>query len=162
MKYFDNIQTIEQLKKCYKKLVMELHPDLNRYDTTSQFQEMQNEYEELFYKVKNYHINSKGEIYEKATQEDINEFRNILNIIIKYKNCTIDIIGNWIWVYGETKQYKDELKNLKFRWIKNKSAWAYHKEAYFKKSKKQYSLDELHTMFRTVRVDTIEEQKVLN
>ena len=162
MKYFKGIETLEELKGEYKKLVLKLHPDLNKdEDTTSKFQDMQNEYEDLFNKVKDFHKTKKGEIYEKATDEDINEFRNLLNIIIKYENCTIDIIGNWIWIYGDTKEHKEELKKLKFRWIQNKSAWAYHRDKYFKKSKNQYSLNDLQNMFRTVRVDEIKEQERL-
>lgn len=162
MKYFKEIETLEELKVEYKRLVMELHPDRNKdRDTTAQFQDMQNEYEELFEQVKNLHKTKDGEIYEKATDEDINEFRRILNIIIKYENCTIDIIGSWIWIYGETKEHKEELKNLKFSWSNNKKAWSFHREKYFKKSKNQYSLNDLQNMFRTVRVDDVKEQSKL-
>lgn len=35
MKYFENVNTIEELKKQYKNLVKKYHPDLNReVDTT--------------------------------------------------------------------------------------------------------------------------------
>ena len=158
MKYFNNINTIEELKNAYKKLVMQLHPDLNKdKDTTTQFQDMQNEYEKLFNEVKNLHKTQNGEIYTKATDEDINEFRDLLNIVIKYTDCTIDIIGNWIWICGETKSHKEDLKELGFKWAKNKCAWYYHKETYVKKSKKNYSMQELQNMFKTVRVESVKE-----
>lgn len=44
--------------------------------------------------------------------------------LLTFKNCKIEIIGNWIWVSGNTKYYKEILKSLKFNWINNKKAWA--------------------------------------
>lgn len=162
MKYFKNIETLEELKKAYKKLALKLHPDVNKdQDTTEQFKEMQNEYEIIFEQVKNKHKNAQGTIYEKATEETMNEFKDIINSIIGFKDCTIDIIGSWVWVAGNTKEYKDILKGLKFRWIKSKSAWAFHKEPFRKRTKKEYSINDLKEMFGSVSIK-IEEKEALN
>lgn len=72
MKYFKNINCVEQLKKQYKTLCKKYHPDLNENDTTSIMQEINAEYEQLFNKYKNIHENAEGETYtakESTTEQ---------------------------------------------------------------------------------------------
>lgn len=151
--YFENIKTLEDLKKAYKKLVLELHPDANKEkDTTKEFIEMKKQYEEKFEKVKNTFINSKGEYYEKENNETPQEFADIIDKIINLENVKIEIIGTWIWLTGDTKEYKDYLKELHFNWSKDKVAWYYHTEPFRKRSKKLKNMDELRTLFETTEI----------
>lgn len=154
MKYFSLVTTLEELKKEYRKLCFELHPDRNKdKDTTKAFQEMQNEYEIKFNEVKNVFRNSKGETYTKENNEVPEEFEEIINSIIYMEGVEIDIIGSWIWLSGNTKEYKDQIKELNFKWAKNKCAWYYHTGSYKKKSKKNFNLDELREMFESSKVN---------
>lgn len=160
MKYFKDVKSIQELKKHYRDLVFKYHPDLNKEDTTSIMQEINAEYNELFEKVKNHFVNAKGEVYTKENSEDIEDFKNIINQIITFKDCKIEIIGNWLWVTGNTKHYKEILKNLKFKWINNKKAWAYHTDEYFKRTNKVYTLDDLRNSFKTVTVENKDTEKL--
>ncbi len=160
MVYFKNVKTIQELKKQYRDLVMQYHPDLNKEDTTKIMQEINAEYNNLFSKVKNLFTNKDGKIYEKENTESVNNFKNIINKLVTFKDCKIEIIGNWIWVSGETKNYKEILKSLKFNWINNKKAWAYHQEKYFKKTKKVYTLEDLRNSFITIDVENKETVKI--
>ena len=45
MKYFNNVKNLQELKKQYRSLAMELHPD--RGGDEEQFKALVNEYEEL-------------------------------------------------------------------------------------------------------------------
>lgn len=154
MKYFSLVTTLEELKKEYRKLCFKLHPDRNKdKDTTKEFQEMQNEYEIKFNEVKNVFRNSKGETYTKENNEVPEEFEEIINSIIYMEGVEIDIIGSWIWLSGNTKEYKEQIKELNFKWAKNKCAWYYHTGSYKKKSKKNFNLDELREMFESSKVD---------
>lgn len=161
MKYFSLVTTLEELKKEYRKLCFELHPDRNKdKDTTAEFQKMQNEYEIRFEEVKNIFKNAKGETYTKENTETPEEFKDIINKLIYMQGVDIDIIGTWIWLSGNTKQYKEEIKELKFRWSKNKLAWYYHTGSFRKKSKNHYNLDELREMFESRKVEN-EQLKAL-
>lgn len=161
MVYFKNVKSIQELKTQYRNLIIKYHPDLNpNEDTTKIMQEINSQYDELFTKVKNQFVNANGEIYEKQNQENSEDFKNILNRVVTFKHCKIEIIGNWVWVSGNTKFYKEILKSLKFKWINNKKAWAYHQDKYYKKTNNIYTLDDLRNSFITVNVENVESDKI--
>lgn len=72
----------------------------------------------------------------------------------------IEVIGDWIWLSGNTKQYKDEIKELKFKWSPNKLAWYYHEGQFRKKSKNNYSLDELREQFGSEIIENKYQKKL--
>ena len=61
MKWFNNPETLEDLKKQYKKLVFKHHPD--KGGKTADMQEINAEYDALFAKLKNVHKSANGETY---------------------------------------------------------------------------------------------------
>ncbi len=160
-RYFEGIKTLEDLKKAYKKLVLELHPDTSKKDTTKEFIEMKKQYEKKFEEVKNTFINSKGEYYERENDETPEQFTEIIDKIINLKDVKIEIIGTWIWLTGNTKEYKDYLKELKFSYSGDKQAWYFHTTPYKKRSKNLKSMDELRILFDTTEIKRNKENKQL-
>ena len=161
MKWFNPTPvTLEDLKKMYKTLAYANHPD--RGGRTEDMQEINNEYDRLFARLKNVRRNKAGEVY--TTTEEVKEtpeqYRAIIDKLIHFENCLIEICGTWIWVSGNTKVYKDILKELKFRFSKNKAAWYYHSEPYVKRSKTRYSLDDIRTMWGSQEVETEEQARI--
>lgn len=130
MKYFTNINTIEELKKEYRRLIKTNHPD-NGGDTWV-MAEINNEYEPLFNRLKaGYNAKAAADATGKTKemQETPEMFREILEKIINLDGITIELCGSWIWVSGETKQYKDILKACDFRWASKKCMWYWRCEA---------------------------------
>lgn len=156
MKYFTNCKTAEELKKEYRKLAKQLHPDLG--GDTEEFKIMQNEYEIMWERLKNIHTNSNGETYTKETTETPQEFINIINVLISYLDISIEVCGSWLWITGNTKLHKEVLKNLKFRYAHKKQAWYYHTEPYRKKSKRELTLDEIRNMFGSEKYQSKQEK----
>lgn len=148
MKYFNNCKTVEDVKKLYKTLAKELHPDLNvDRDTTSLFQEMLNEFEIVFEKLKNTHQNQDGEFYTtKETSESASVYSSIINQIIHIEEITIEIIGCFIWVHGETFKWKELFKSLGLKWSKKRKAWYFTSKA-IKVSGKNISFAEMREYF---------------
>ena len=55
MKYFKNVETLEQLRKQYRDLLKKYHPDNGGSEEITK--EINNEYEQLFKVLKNRHSN---------------------------------------------------------------------------------------------------------
>ena len=111
MKYFNNPQTIEELKGQYKTLAKKYHPDINS-DGSETMKAINNEYEELFNTLK-----------DNKTNEKASDYMNIINELLKYPNIEIEVIGYWIWLHGKTYAVKEGLKELGFKWSKGKKLW---------------------------------------
>lgn len=150
--YFDQAVTLEDVKAIYKKVARQLHPDCNPgKDTTAEFQAMQQEYERAFNRCKNIHVNKDGETYEKETTETPEMFRDIIDKLLSLDGLIIELCGSWLWITGNTKEHKDEIKSLGFRWSKNKEAWYLHFEPYRKHSKKTVDLNTIREMYGSQR-----------
>jgi curved DNA-binding protein CbpA len=147
MKWFDNPQTLEELKKQYKRLAMIHHPD--RGGTTKDMQEINSEYDQLFQRLKNVHTAANGTTYTTGgeTTEKAEDFREIINILIRFEGLHIEICGTWLWISGDTKPHRDDLKKLRFRWSQSKKAWYYHTSPYRKHSSKTLTLDEIRSLY---------------
>ena len=144
-RYFVRIETLEDLKKQYKKLALENHPD--RGGDVEIMKEINAEYDRFFADMKNYHRNAKGEVYTKENNEAPEEFRDIIEKLIKMNGLEIEIIGCFIWLSGNTKEHKDNIKALGFKWHSTKKMWYKAPEDYRKKSKKKYSIEEIRDMY---------------
>lgn len=154
MKYFNNCKTIDDVKKTYRKLAKELHPDNPTTGDTEAFKAMQKEYEAAFDRFKNVHEAQNGGTYYKESTETADMFRNVIDKIIHLNNCTIEIVGSWIWVTGDTFNSKVILKDAGFMWASKKKAWYWHspEEAVAKHSK--MSLDEIKEKYGFTAVKT--------
>lgn len=120
--YFKNVQTIEELKRQYKTLAFEYHPD--KGGKVEEMQAINAEYDLLFERVKNVHETADGKTYTKKQGADVpDNFREIINAIITF-DCTIELCGSWLWVFN-AYEYRKELKELGFFWCSSKKAWAW-------------------------------------
>ena len=144
-------ETLEELKKAYKKYALIHHPDRETGNHET-FIILQNEYHELFKKLQAKSTN------ENDKKENSKTYTDIINAIIKH-NVTIEIVGNWIWVTGNTYHIKDELKKLGFKWAKNKKAWYFTALPYKKKSKKTMSMNDIKSIYGC---ETVKKQVALN
>ncbi len=154
--YFSKCACIEDLKTLYKKLAFQNHPD--RGGDEEVMKAINNEYEKAFQRLKNVHKNAEGETYEKSAENGTTEtpesYINIINELISMDGVIIEIVGTFIWLTGNTIQYKDRIKSLGFRWSKNKIAWYMPPEGYHKFGKKSYGLDQIREMYGSKVVNT--------
>lgn len=157
-KYFTNCTTAEEAKDLYRKLAKQLHPDCG--GDAEEFKRMSAEFSEVFESLKNTHRNAEGKTYTKETQQTAAEFMDIIEQLIHMTGCTVELIGSWIWVSGNTYEYREHLRNLKFNYSRQKKAWYYHEGAYHKKSKTHYSMDTLRTMWGSTEYETEEQEKI--
>jgi len=148
----------EELKKQYRELAHRHHPDAGGSEEA--MKRVNAEYAELFEQLKNVHTNAQGEQYTKETNETPEQFINIINELIRFEGVLIEIIGSFIWVSGETKPYKEQLKRLKFKWSPNKSSWYLAPDDYKRRNHKNYSMDDIRGMYGSKEVDNKPYKKV--
>ena len=158
MKYFNNVGTLEELRKQYKELLKKFHPD-NPNGSTEATQEINAEYDKLFQILKDKH-DSKTESQGKSSYEDMKwdfaedeKLRDVLSKIINFSGVTIEIVGNWLWAF-DSYGYRAELKELGFKYASNKKAWYYHTEAFRKKSHKALSMNDIRNYYGSTEVET--------
>lgn len=152
MAYFTNCKTLEELKAAYKKLALKNHPDCGGDEAV--MKEINKEYDVVFPKLKNIHVNKDGEQYEKENTETVEEFKDIITALMKMQGVHIEIIGSFVWVTGDTRPHKEALKELGFKWHSKKLCWYKSPEGYRRSGKKQYSMDEIKEMYGVQYSDT--------
>ena len=162
MKYFKNVQTIEQLRKQYKELLKKYHPD-NENGSEEITKAINNEYEQLFKLLKNRKEADNKENTADSEKsynhncydwESDKALREMLAKIINFSGIECEIIGSWLWVSGNTYQYRKELKEYGFKYASVKKMWYYHTEEYRKTSSKKLSIDDIRNYYGTTKVKT--------
>lgn len=162
MTYFRNTSTLEDLRKQYKELLKKFHPD-NPGGSTEATKEINAEYAELFKSLKSKHDsgqtdnkeNSKSNTsYEdmKYNFEEDAMLREMLNKVIHISDITIEIIGQWIWLSGNTYPHRKELKEMGFRFAGKQKSWYWHSETFRKKSNKVLSMNEKRNRYGSTEV----------
>ena len=128
---------------------MQHHPD--RGGNVEAMKALNSEYDQLFPKLKDVHQTRDGETYtaRESTTETADQFKDLINEPMKMDDIIIEIIGCFVWVTGNTRPHKEQLKSLKFQWHSKKIAWYLKPEDYRKRSRKDYDLDEIREMYGT-------------
>ncbi len=165
MKYFNNVNALEDLRRQYKELLKKYHPD-NPQGSTEACQEINAEYDRLFKVLKDKHesksdktadsTNTKQSEYSKNMYDWENDkaLREVLQKIINFDGIEIEIVGAWLWVSGNTYIFKDELKEIEFKWASQKKQWYFHTDAYRKRSRKSLSMDDIRNYYGSTKVQT--------
>ena len=122
MKYFIGVNTLDELKAAYRRLSMKHHPD--RGGDTATMQEINAEHDELFERLKKQHNASADEFHQ--TTETPEEFREIIELLLRLEGLTVELCGSWLWIGGDTRQHKETLKAAGCRWSNNKKLWYWH------------------------------------
>jgi molecular chaperone DnaK (HSP70) len=139
---------IEEVKKRYKDLAKLHHPD--RGGNTATMQEINNEYAQAIrYAAKGQKMTE--EQTESAIYES-EEYAQAINKVINLAGTRLEVVGNWLWITGETKQHKDILKTdpAKFTWAKKKddfSAWFFRTDEWKTRNKQKHTLDQIRAKY---------------
>ena len=157
MKYFKNVKDIKELKKEYKRLAFENHPD--RGGKLEVMQEINNEYEKLTILLKTKSAKQEQEQQGEPTAEDIRrareqakEFIHIIDQIINLDGIIVEVVGDWVWLTGNTKEHKEKIKECGFYYASKKRAWYLKPADYTARSRKNYTLDDIKNKYGSTTI----------
>lgn len=149
---FGENETIDSLKKQYWKLARQYHPDFNQGKTNQEMKEINNEYEEALKNLGK----EKGKDYR--VDED---YITIVDETLKLnmENVDIEVCGWFVYLWGNTKPYKDQLKELGYYWNPKKQVW-YWKPAWYKsRNRNAWSMDQIRSVYGSEKVRQEKEER---
>ncbi|MFQ6806549.1 MAG: J domain-containing protein [Lachnospiraceae bacterium] len=145
MTWFQNVSTLEELRKQYRILLKQYHPD-NPGGSVAITQEINKAYEQVFQRLhKKEGSSSENPGNEQHQTEEDEQFRTILQAIIGF-DMQIEIIGSWIWCFGGYA-YRKQLKQLGFTWAPKKKAWIWHAAPYQRHHREEIPLDQIRAKY---------------
>jgi hypothetical protein len=143
---FEDIRGINEAKKVYKRLAKQLHPDIGGSD--EEFKILNSVYNDIL----------KNKIYFSNESKFDIELEKIISKILHYEFITIEVIGTWIWISGDTRTIKDSLKDLGFKWASKKKMWYYGEMK--KRNSKPKSMDEIKNKYGCTTVKAKSKERL--
>lgn len=152
-RYFDTCNTMDEAKTLYKSLARQNHPDMGgdlrtMQEINAQFAEFcacfaRNEGRE---RQRQAHAENRK---SAADYHDLDEVAEVLRVKIEFAlnldGVDVELMGFWVWLTGNTRQYKDEIKAQGFKWAHHKQAWYFAGVPSFNRREK--TLDEIRDMY---------------
>jgi len=144
MKWFKDCTSLNEVKAMYKKLAKQYHPDLG--GDTATMQEINKEFAFASAKA----IKGDSKLSEEETENEIRfseEYRQAIEKIIHLEGVTIELVGYWIWVTGNTYPVKSVLKEAGYLFASKKLAWYFRTGEYKVTKGSKKSLEEIRSKY---------------
>ena len=134
--FFTKCATVGEVKTLYRALAMQWHPDRGGDNET--MKQINLAYEQsLAGRHGEVSKGFDGEPHEykynaKVEREVMDKIAEVLADLGSLVGTALELelIGTWLWVSGQTRENKDALKALKFRWNGNRQMWSWHRPGY--------------------------------
>ena len=161
--YFAGCNTAEQVKIEYRRLCKLWHPDLGAQDQiverTAKMQEINVAYAQASARFRQEEMREKAKAYGRPepTEADYADaavvderIRQAIEKIITLDGLEIEICGLWVWVGGDTKPHRGELRAAGYRWSPKKLKW--HFAGVPAGGFRSFSMDEIRTRYGSRQV----------
>lgn len=152
MNYFNQCRTLREVKQKFKDLAMIHHPDRGGENKT--MQEINLEYAMI---INNPFFNFSGQ--SEAEKEAYIEFPEIIGKVINLE-LVIEICGQWIWISGNTYQYREYLKDNGFYFARNKQIWYWRPREQSSTNRNPISMNRIRSLYGSDTVKTQHPQQL--
>jgi curved DNA-binding protein CbpA len=144
-KFFQSTDSVEDIKKEYRKLVLIHHPDCGGDEETMKLLN-----QEYFFLLKNFDktssIGTDGKehkyTFDEERESEITEFLNKFHALQLDSDVEADLIGLYVWITGNTRPVKDKLKEIGCWWHLTRECW-YFKPSGVRSGRSRGSLEDL-------------------
>ncbi|MCF1650664.1 molecular chaperone DnaJ, partial [Klebsiella pneumoniae] len=97
-----------------------------------------------------YKINQFQGADEQARYHYVDDLERVLQVRFVLSALGLEVIVNWVWISGETKEHKDILKEMGCKWASKKKQWFYRPEEHKSRwNRKEHSIEEIREMYGT-------------
>lgn len=149
--YFNNCQSLEEAKSLYRKLARENHPDFGGDTRTMQeinaeYARFQSEFAYTSERTRQREAHAAGK-KTAADYHNLDEVIEALRVKIEAAlnmGLDVELCGLWVWVSGDTKPHREELKAAGFKWAPDKAMWFYPGVPSFNRTRR--TMDEIRNM----------------
>ena len=156
MYYFKDCKTVEEVKAMYKTLAKQHHPDCG--GDTATMQEINKAYAIACAAIFQGENRDAEDTYEQIRLSE--EYRRVIEQIIHLAGIVIELVGNWIWVTGNTYPVKKYLKEAGMFFASKKVAWYYRAEEHKTKGGKK-TLDEIREKYGSEKINANSQGRML-
>ena len=129
MNHFKDCANVESIKFTYRKLCFKHHPDRPN-GSTVMMQDINRQYQLA---LKSVHGKSSASTdgqehtyyYHEQTEAKL---MSVIDQLLKLhmQDITIGLIGTWLWIYGNSMPYRNQLKQLGCAWSGKRQSWYFH------------------------------------
>lgn len=139
--FFDKCKTLDELQSEYRKLLLQFHPDRHANESperiaefTRKTQQLNAEYAYKAGELRASTAKAKAKSEGKPEPKDADyaawavvdeQIRQAIERIVFLPDLDIELCGFWVWVGGETRPVKDQLKAAGYKWAPQKEKWYY-------------------------------------
>lgn len=147
--FFEGLTNPALIKQLYRVLAREYHPDLGgdleiMKAVNTQYHIALKRADGFVTRERNEETNTDKEYtykYQESVERDVAE--QLAKILaLQLPNVEILLIGTWLWVTGDTKPVKDQLKALGFTFHAKRECWCWHSGPRYRRTT-NYSLDSI-------------------
>lgn len=157
--YFDNCKNLNELKAEYRRLVMLHHPDCG--GDTATMQAINAEHDKVFEVLKRkQNVAAQTDPKIHVTTETPEEFRLIVEALLRLNGIEVELCGSWLWIAGDTFPHAAALKALGCRWSASKKKWYWcHFEDMGKRRHRPYTMGQIRATYGSTMLGAEEERK---
>jgi curved DNA-binding protein CbpA len=136
-----SVTTIDKIKLAYRKACSQYHPDRNPAGL-EMMKIVNAAYDALEDVLAGGQFDRSVKNEKEGAEEYGEQINAALNAIINL-GLTIEICGSWIWVSGDTRTFKDTLKNAGFKWAPKKMMWHFRPAEYKSFNRGKWNMDKI-------------------
>lgn len=150
--YFSSCTSIADVKAIYKQLAKQFHPDIAGTDTTAIMQEINLQYTRAI-KLAASGANLSAEDTE-AEILNAEQYKQALNAVINLQGINIELCGGWLWVSGNTYQYREIFRANGFYFASAKKMWYFRSPEYATTNRKKHTMEEIRHKYGSQKIST--------
>ncbi len=161
--YFAQCQTTNEARNLYRQLCHAHHPDLHpeNANATQEMQDINAQYDAFCQATRPEEMRQRAKQHQwrDPTESDFGEafaqdvrVREAIERIIRLEGISIEVCGVWVWVSGDTKPVKDQLKQAHYQWSPKKAMWYFAGKPASPWAKGDWTIDDIRNEYGSTRI----------